>query len=220
VAEIYLPIGYSKIRVAYDSTLFNVNGDKSLRNDSTLFNVSGDKSLRLDSTLFNVNGDKSLRVDTSISSVKKGAMTPQRASNLNVHVARTDHIHAEVGEPFWIEQMSPTSEQKVLSPSHIRHVNGLSLSSVTWCEPDEAFLTDIKKLITDSDKRIFWEMAKAIMELPMLIQNSRSTILNSRDLAVLLKRTEYKCLWTLDAPHILPKDAAIELISAAYVINN
>jgi hypothetical protein len=140
--------------------------------------------------------------------------------------------NTEVGEPFWIEQKplqpfttAPIIKQEMLSPSFPEDSNRLntknsefSFSSVTWCEPDEAFLKDIKRLITVIDIKIFWEMAKAIMELPTLLEHSRSTILNSRDLAVMLKRIEYKFLWTSDALDFLPKDAAMELVSAAYMI--
>jgi hypothetical protein len=36
-------------------------------------------------------------------------------------------------------------------------------------------------------------------------------------LAAILKRQEFRVLWTADAPEILPKDAATELIAASYV---
>lgn len=39
---------------------------------------------------------------------------------------------------------------------------------------------------------------------------------NAKDLAGALKRPEYRVLWTPDAPDYLPKEAASELIAAAY----
>jgi hypothetical protein len=45
-----------------------------------------------------------------------------------------------------------------------------------WCEPDEIFLEKSKKLINITDKRIFWEMSKAIMELPELSAKCKSGI--------------------------------------------
>lgn len=44
------------------------------------------------------------------------------------------------------------------------------------------------------------------------------TISNAKDLAAALKRPEYKVLWTADAPDYIPKEAASELITAAYVV--
>ena len=41
-------------------------------------------------------------------------------------------------------------------------------------------------------------------------------IRNAKDLAGALKRPEYRVLWTPDAPEYLPKEAASELITAAY----
>lgn len=151
-------------------------------------------------------------------------------------------VYGDIGEPFWIQiplsasapqyppsitanlmAYTPTLPQYVSAPATPR----LSLESdkvqdtvfPMWCDPDEAFIAEIKKLITVSDKIIFWEMAKAIMELPRLAEFCDSSIRNSKDLAALLKRTEFKFLWSADAPDLLPKDAASELISAAYVVN-
>lgn len=151
-------------------------------------------------------------------------------------------VYGDIGEPFWIQipiiastplyppsitanlmAYTPTLPQYVSAPATPR----LTLESdkvpdtvfPMWCDPDEAFITEIKKLITVSDKIIFWEMAKAIMELPRLAEFCDSSIRNSKDLAALLKRTEFKFLWSADAPDLLPKDAASELISAAYVVN-
>ena len=42
-------------------------------------------------------------------------------------------------------------------------------------------------------------------------------IRNGKDLAELMRRPEFRLLWTADAPDYLPKDAASELITAAYL---
>jgi hypothetical protein len=91
-----------------------------------------------------------------------------------------------------------------------------------WMDPDEVFFNEAKKTISLSDKRTFWEMAKAIMELPHLTEcgNGNIAIKNSKELATVLRRPEYRVLWTADAPDILPKDAAAELVSAAYIPEN
>jgi hypothetical protein len=86
-----------------------------------------------------------------------------------------------------------------------------------WCDPDELFNTESRKAINATDKRVFWEMARAIMELPELASKCTCEIRDSKDLAAMLKRPEFRVLWTAEAPDILPKDAAAELIMAAYV---
>lgn len=147
-------------------------------------------------------------------------------------------VYADISEPFWIQ----LSQQAISSPAqavtnqpmtfnpalsqysapvtpHPNSEPDKQLGSILqmWCDPDEAFITEIKKYITIADKIVFWEMAKAIMELPRLSEYCDSAIRNSKDLAAILKRTEFKFLWSADAPDLLPKDAASELVSAAYV---
>lgn len=144
-------------------------------------------------------------------------------------------VYGDISEPFWIQLGKAISSPATVSanqptmfnpaPSQYSapvtpHCNSDSEKQCafqTWCDPDEAFITEIKKLITIADKITFWEMAKAIMELPRLSEYCDSVIRNSKDLAAILKRTEFKFLWSADAPDLLPKDAASELVSAAYV---
>ena len=150
--------------------------------------------------------------------------------------------YGDIAEPFWIQlaqsntttsTSSSTQGQSISytpvqlqynAPLTPRYGNDQDITKLTqnysmWCDPDEAFITEIKKHITITDKIIFWEMAKAIMEMPKLSEHCDSIIRNSKDLAAVLKRTEFKFLWSPDAPDLLPKDAASELISAAYVVN-
>ena len=93
--------------------------------------------------------------------------------------------------------------------------NGAALNS--WTDPDDLFLAESRRSISPRDKSIFWEMCQAIMELPKLAEHCEAPIRNSKDLANVMKRQEFRVLWTAEAPDILPKDAATELISAAYV---
>ena len=93
--------------------------------------------------------------------------------------------------------------------------NGTALNS--WTDPDDIFLAESRKSISARDKSIFWEMCQAVMELPKLAEHCEAPIRNSKDLANVMKRQEFRVLWTAEAPDILPKDAATELISTAYV---
>lgn len=65
--------------------------------------------------------------------------------------------------------------------------------------------------------RIFWEMATAVMNMPILATQCTSGLSGSSDLAVLMKRPEYRILWTPEAPALLPKDVACDIISASCV---
>ncbi len=104
----------------------------------------------------------------------------------------------EITEPFWVQN-------QVCDPP-------------VWCEPDEVFLQEAKKLISITDKRVFWEMIRAVIELPQLIVNCKSSIKSIRDIATVLKRTENRYLWTTDGSVWLPPQVAADLISSAYVI--
>lgn len=123
-----------------------------------------------------------------------------------------------------------------------------------WMEPDEWFLSEARKVLRVTDKRTFWEMIRAVIELPELCNTLCATsspapstssssgghvaggvgvgvggagggpamqilsIRNPRDLAAILKRPEYRLLWTADAAEHLPKDVTCALVASAYVI--
>lgn len=60
-------------------------------------------------------------------------------------------------------------------------------------------------------------MATAVMDMPILSSQCTSGLSCSSDLAVLMKRPEYRILWTAEAPELLPKDVACEIISTVCV---
>jgi hypothetical protein len=147
-------------------------------------------------------------------------------------------VYGDISEPFWIQLpqqvVSSPATASICQSTIFNPVPSQYSAPITphpfsesekllactfqmWCDPDEAFITEIKKHISIAEKIMFWEMAKAIMELPRLSEYCDSVIRNSKDLAAILKRTEFKFLWSADAPDLLPKDAASELVSAAYV---
>lgn len=154
-------------------------------------------------------------------------------------------IIGDVGEPFWIQLLHSrtpgvtTSTQKVPCDMHCDSgggvVDGASLidayeirrpdskdcatlqSYGSWTDPDEQSMAEIKKYITATDKKIFWEMIKAIIDLPEITEFCRTAIKSSKDLATLLKKTEYRVLWTSEGADIIPKQIAADLVRAAYV---
>lgn len=109
----------------------------------------------------------------------------------------TPAVVGDVAEPFWVQAVQENS---------------------AWTDPDELFLLNAKHVITDSDKRMFWEMARAILELPELgTASSNCKIRGAADLTAVLKRPEFRVLWLQDGAQYLPKEIATDLITAAYV---
>lgn len=145
-------------------------------------------------------------------------------------------VVGDVGEPFWIQlshplrahahTLSQTKSDVLGAPSLLVMESGIrggdcSKDSMAhgyscWSDPDDLSTAEIKKFISEGDKRVFWEMAKAIIDLPEISDFSNSGIKNAKDLALILKKPEYKVLWTANGADILPRQAAAELVTAAY----
>jgi hypothetical protein len=128
----------------------------------------------------------------------RSAMSPLPTPKKELNAA-TDatEVVGDVELPFWVQR-----------------------DGCPWMDPDDLFAGDSKTTITLTDKRMFWEMCRVLIEFPELTANMSSSggvIKTSKDLARVLKRPENKVLWTPDAPEYVPKDAACELLSAAYV---
>lgn len=168
-------IGYSKVRVAFDS------GEKGLRT-APVCSVSGGA--------------------TPLGQYHSGGSSTGAASNTwdgSCAVRPSDNtppIIGDIAEPFWVQSMKEGS---------------------LWADPDDLFAVDARRLISHLDRKVFWEMARAVLELPELSAHCKTGIRNSTDLASVLRRPEYRVLWTAEAPECLPKDVATELIKAAYV---
>ena len=214
--------GYSKVRVLFDSSENKSNSSYS--NPVTTSSTTCNSPV----TVMRHSSPGRTKVNTLVSHTSK--------TNVSHVAANGVTAFGDISEPFWIQlpqavstQLSQNQSQIITpicySPITPRYTNesdatkGLSPTYSVWCDPDEAFLSDVKKHISVTDKIIFWEMAKAIMEMPKLSEQCDPVIRNSKDLASILKRTEFRFLWSPDAPDLLPKDAASELISAAYVGN-
>ena len=214
--------GYSKVRVLFDSSENKSNSSYS--NPVTTSSTTCNSPV----TVMRHSSPGRTKVNTLVSQTNKTSVNHITANGVTAY--------GDISEPFWIQfpqSLSTHLNQNQLqlntpisySPITPRYANeldaskGLSQTYPVWCDPDEAFITDVKKHITMTDKIIFWEMAKAIMEMPKLSENCDPVIRNSKDLAGILKRPEFRFLWSPDAPDLLPKDAASELISAAYVLN-
>ncbi|KAJ1399914.1 hypothetical protein B484DRAFT_483966, partial [Ochromonadaceae sp. CCMP2298] len=161
-------IGYSKLRVAFDS---DSRGEgKQAAMHSIVYNPSvlSPPAPPISSA-------------TSVTSVStSGSKFPQSQIALD----RPSPIIGDVSEPLWVQDCVK--------------------ENAAWSDPDDIFLTSAAAFITQIDKRMFWEMARAIIELPDLsvaCQNSR--VCSSEDLTTVLQRPEYRVLWTSDAPQYL-----------------
>lgn len=213
--------GYSKIRVAFDvdkSTALQGLGLSPRSNDYHLPNQNpstpsanpyaitskfGNNSSRAiitpTSSTFSNEVGTPRHSESSNSTTLTSPKDLHKANSLNTtQILKEQQIFVgDVGEPFWCQNAK---------------------EGACWCEPDEIFLTEAKKLITLTDKRIFWEMIRTIIELPQLSSHSKSGIRNTKDLGIILKKIENKILWTFDGPECLLKDVAMDLLTSAYVI--
>lgn len=102
----------------------------------------------------------------------------------------------EISEPFWVQRDGNSS----------------------WMEPDELYQLEIKDKLSITDKRMFWEMSRSIIDLHQLASKLTDTFKTSKEIATFLSRPENLVLWTADAPQFLPKDASIVLIQNAYCL--
>lgn len=126
------------------------------------------------------------------------AMGSPAGSVNNEIPTQNSSVVGDVSEPFWIQQMKEGS---------------------MWNDPDELFLTEAKRFFTITDKRIFWEMGHALIELPEISNACKGMICNANDLVTILKKPEWKVIWTNEAADILPREMAAALVQAAYVYN-
>jgi hypothetical protein len=241
--------GYGKLRVIYDNNdnirgSLDLNDPKSHRHNMSDISNSTLNQLGYPYSNYDHNHNASnpfLVSDNALPhSPTVPKLTPQKVSNPNVATFSTIPVGSDIGEDFWI-QLSQTNApatphiqtntrnqtyqgnqgpSKSSLPIPSTPLRGQGQENSMWYDPDELFLSDIKKYVTALDIQLFWEMARAIMELPKLSEHCHAIITNSMSLAALLKKTEYRFLFSENSTNILPRDAAIDLVAAAYVINS
>lgn len=240
--------GYSKLRVLYDNNdnstrgSFDLHDTRSVRHTNNLSSTTLNQLGYAYSNYDNVNHTSNPFIVTeNCDSPVVPKLSPHKASNSNITTFSTIPIGSDIGEDFWIQLplsnvpntpqiQAGTKNQAIQGQSKfslpIPHTplrgqgqDSIHTTDLMWYDPDELFITDIKKYVTTLDIRLFWEMARAIMELPKLSEHCHAIINNSMSLAALLKKMEYRFLFSEDSSNILPRDAAIDLVAAAYVVN-
>ena len=88
-----------------------------------------------------------------------------------------------------------------------------------WVDPDELFLEEAKTLLSPTDGVYFWEMLRAILELPSLQSQCKGRIQSPQHIVDVLVRKEFRCLWSYQSkklPGFLPKKYALQLIQHAF----
>ncbi len=117
--------------------------------------------------------------------------TPMKGNNRNI---------CDVRLPFWIKNKTVGS---------------------VWEEPDDYFMQNNFKneYVTSVDRKIFWECAQCVIELPHLKQalGPKSRMRSIDDLINILSRPEYKILWMDNHVDVLPKACACALLSKVYI---
>jgi hypothetical protein len=234
VVESHANIGYSKVRVAFDSDQKLKTSSMLLASlsSSTMSSSNNNNSNHLASNhaaygppsvtmraphehnnaFFNRYVSSTPEVDPPLPSNNRFSTTMHQAASNSTTMSspassvNQEHAHmaasqqpavvGDISEPFWIQSTKEGS---------------------MWTDPDELFLTESKRFFTFTDKRIFWEMAHALIELPEISNACKGTIRNAADLVTLLKKPEWKIIWSNEAADILPREMAAELVKAAYV---
>jgi hypothetical protein len=120
---------------------------------------------------------------------------PMHTTSSSTTSSMSHQIIGDVAEPFWVQEPQDMA---------------------VWCDPDELFAQEAKKWLTVTDKRMFWEMAKALIELPEITRACKGIIRSVHDLTSMMKRAEFRVLWTPEAADIFPPTAAADLIRYAY----
>lgn len=137
------------------------------------------------------NTNAPLTHDTKLSDITMNS----RASNTAVD--HSTHVLGDISEPFWVQSIKAGS---------------------MWGDPDDLFLKEAaEKLVSTNDRKVFWEMARSLIDMPLLRHYCKSAITEEVDLIAVLKKAENKILWTTDSAQYLPKSVASALIESAYV---
>jgi hypothetical protein len=127
----------------------------------------------------------------------------------------------EIGEPFWIQQMTDQS----------------------WEEPDVICRNEIEKLISSDEKKILWEMISLLIDYPNYhrccegygLDSSNASsftsfmnetipsllnMSNPSELASIFHRKQYEVLWSVEAPDYLPLVTAQDLLRFVFCPNS
>ena len=89
-----------------------------------------------------------------------------------------------------------------------------------WIDADNHFSEEIKSSLSSSDGVCFWEMLKAMVEMPSLQLQCKGRVQNPQQIVDTLVRKEFHVLWSYQSgkklPGFLPKKYALQLVQHAF----
>eukprot|EP00981_Chlorochromonas_danica_P003501 scaffold659_cov192-Ochromonas_danica.AAC.14 len=204
-------IAYSRVRIAFDS-------DHGFRTAPSLSNMISSPMMHqqqqrfsrpsMMTPLLSPRGSTNLTasqpdlidlcdfVTGKLSAGTSRAASPNLSTGSISAMDTAQHIAGDISEPFWIQSTKEGS---------------------FWMDPDEFSLSEVKKIVTATDKRVFWEMAKSIIDLPELSLACKSGIRCPQDITTILKRPDYRVLWSVEGAEIITKEMSVELLRTAYL---
>ena len=182
---------YSKLRVAFDTMPESFLCQLSAPPTPVLQSPPTLAFLRQRSLSSTSMASTSLAVDVGIGIGSPRCSSPKQGQK------SSKQIVADVAEPIWLKA---------------------DKEGACWQEPDEVFANS-KPVVSVTDRRLFWEMARAIVLLPQLAHYCKGSVKNSSELCAFLVKKENKCLWYPEVSlDFLPKDDAIDLVRRAYAL--
>jgi hypothetical protein len=133
-------IGYSKLRVAFDSEKFIKNTLNNLN-----VNTLSQSTPRGGSSSFHreLQMNSHSQANTPMKSISQLSFADTSISAPTLQ----QQVMGDISEPFWVQS---------------------TIEGSMWSDPDELCLIETKRLITLTDKRIFWEMVYIFLMLDIL----------------------------------------------------
>lgn len=202
-------IAYSRVRIAFDSdhgfrtapSLSNMISSPMIHQQQRFGRASMMTPLVSPRGSTNMSASQPDLIDlcdfvTGKLAAGSGAASPNPSISSIGAMDAAQHIAGDISEPFWIQSTKEGS---------------------FWMDPDEFSLSEVKKIVTATDKRVFWEMAKSIIDLPELSLACKSGIRCPQDITTILKRPDYRVLWSVEGAEIITKEMSVELLRAAYL---
>ena len=196
--------GYSKLRIAFDSAM--TEGAMAAINppqvsfQSPLLALTSLASLRhrslsATSTTGSIMGTTASQPIAESAQIGSPRGQTQQSSNSNSSSSNGKQIVADVSEPVWVR---------------------VDKEGCVWQEPDDTYATN-RQVVTVTDRRLFWEMSRAVVSLPQLSHFCQGPVRTSATLCAFLLCKEHKVLWYPEVSlDFLPKDDALDLIKRAY----
>ncbi len=215
-------IGYSKIRVLFDNDraaknmtgASNMQAVMSMQSPAMTTSSQSSVTTHVDSLNLKMMDPMELQSPHFAGKPSLTINTPQQHTHMQQHHQQhggSAHLYNSA-MPLMVDNPPQQIVGDVSEPLWVQNTREGSI----WCDPDDLFLQESKRFVTTTDKRFFWEMARALIDFPEISMACKTGIRNAQDLTSALKRPEFRVLWTSEAAEYLTKEMATELIRSAY----